>query len=431
MPAILPIVSPDGDRPAIYLGKVSQRTAEGVKLRVERLLEARVTGQPLDSDMARWVADLEPNMAEKLARVKLVPRRTLQPAALLETFLAEYIAKRDDVSPHTRRIWRQTARRLVAHFGAEKPLAEITRGDAADWRLSLVSSGLADASVRKHCGFAKHFFARAVDHELISANPFGKLVSAPVGNATRQYFVTREETEKIIAAAPDAQWRLIIALSRYGGLRCPSEHLALTWGDVDWEQNRLTVYSSKTARHAGHESRVIPIFPELLPYLEEVFDAAEPGSESVITRYREGANLRTRLKRIIKLAGLTPWPRITHNLRASRATELAADYPAHVAAAWLGHSALVAQKHYWTVTDADYERAAGGSAESSARSAQKATQQGRAGNRGDSHERNAKPMDRTTSATSREMRLVAASNSAEVHGNRTHRPPALPTAQRF
>ncbi len=111
------------------------------------------------------------------------------------------------------------------------------------------------------------------------------------------------------------------------------------------------------------------------PYLEAVFDAAEPGTESVITRYREGSNLRTQLKRIIERAGLVPWPRITHNLRASRATELAAEYPSHVAAAWLGHSTLVAQKHYWTVTDADYERAAGnGGAESGALTAQNRAQ---------------------------------------------------------
>ena len=45
------------------------------------------------------------------------------------------------------------------------------------------------------------------------------------------------------------------------------------------------------------------------------------------------------------------------NLRASRATELGAEYPSHVTAAWLGHSTIVAQKHYWQVTDADFEKA--------------------------------------------------------------------------
>jgi len=50
---------------------------------------------------------------------------------------------------------------------------------------------------------------------------------------------------------------------------------------------------------------VIPLFPELRPYLEEFFDLAAPGTEYVITRYRDtNANLRTQLLRIIQRAGL-------------------------------------------------------------------------------------------------------------------------------
>ena len=415
-------VAPNGKRPTIRLGKVSQRAAEAVKFRVEQLLAAKLTGQALEADTARWIADLPDALVDKLARVGLIPSRTPQAAAALGPFIESYISRRTDVSPDTRRIWQQTARRLAAHFGANKPLAEITRGGAADWRLTLVSGGLADASVRKHSGFAKHFFAQAVDHELIPFNPFGKLVSSPVGNESRQYFVTREQTRKILDAAPCAQWRLIIALSRYGGLRCPSEHVALTWDDVDWAGGKLTVHSPKTAHHPGGASRVIPLFPELRPYLEESFDQAEAGTEYILTRYRHAnANLRTQLSRIIRRAGLKPWPRITQNLRASRATELAADYPAHVAAAWLGHSTLVAQKHYWTVTDADFERACQDGAECGAREAQIAAQQAHAGNRNDTHEQGATPYECASFATSCESLQNSANEMAEVHGTRTSR----------
>ncbi|RIK79379.1 MAG: integrase [Planctomycetota bacterium] len=414
-------VAPDGERRQFRLGKVSQRTAEGMKCRVEQLLESLNFKRPMEPNLAQWVMDLEPPMAKKLARVGLIPDPEPKPSATLNAFIEGYISRRNDVSPHTRRIWRQTLRLLSGHFGADKPLGDITRGDAADWRLSLVAAKMADASVRKHCGFAKHFFAQAVDRELVAVNPFAKLVSAPVGNAARQYFVTREETAKILDAAPDAEWRLIIAMSRYGGLRCPSEHLALAWADVDWERNRITVRSPKTARHAGHESRIVPLFPELRPYLEAVFDAAAPGSEFVIERYRDpNANLRTQLERIIRRAGLKPWPRITHNLRASRATELAADYPAHVAAAWLGHSTLVAQKHYWTVTDGDFERAIQSGAESGARSAQNAAQRACAPNRNESNEQSATVCVVSTSAKFCDTPLTGAKKMAEVHGNRTH-----------
>ena len=83
-----------------------------------------------------------------------------------------------------------------------------------------------------------------------------------------------------------------------------------------------------------------------------------------ITQYRDpNANLRTQLERILKRAGVPEWPKLFQNLRASRATELAAEFPAHVAAAWLGHRTLIAQKHYWQVTDDDDKTAAGKSSE--------------------------------------------------------------------
>ena len=111
----------------------------------------------------------------------------------------------------------------------------------------------------------------------------------------------------------------------------------------------------------------MPLFPELRPYLQaaldELLEDFDPkvnrlSEQPIIRRYRDGnANLRTQLLRIIRKAGLKPWPKLFQNLRASRATELAAEHPGHVAANWLGHSNTVADKHYRQLTDADFERA--------------------------------------------------------------------------
>jgi len=148
-------------------------------------------------------------------------------------------------------------------------------------------------------------------------------------------------------------------LSRYGGLRCPTEHLALTWPDVDWERDRFLVTAPKTEHHEGKGERWVPILPELRPYLQDAFEFATEGAVHVINRYREmNQNLRTQLLRIIKRAGLKPWPRLFHNMRASLETELAATHPIHVVCQWLGNSALIAQKHYLQVTEADIARAA-------------------------------------------------------------------------
>jgi len=120
----------------------------------------------------------------------------------------------------------------------------------------------------------------------------------------------------------------------------------------------MRVTSPKTAHHPGGESRLIPLFPELQPYLEAAFGEAEPGTEYVITRYRDkNANLRTQLLRIIRRAGVQPWPKLFHNLRASRETELTDEHPIHVVCAWIGNSQQIAAKHYLQVTEEHFRRA--------------------------------------------------------------------------
>jgi hypothetical protein len=70
------------------------------------------------------------------------------------------------------------------------------------------------------------------------------------------------------------------------------------------------------------------------------------------------ANLRTQFKRYIERAGLEPWPRLFHSMRASRETDLAKLYPIKAVTNWLGNTPAVAMKHYLQTTPADFEQAA-------------------------------------------------------------------------
>ena len=67
-----------------------------------------------------------------------------------------------------------------------------------------------------------------------------------VGNRDRDFYVTREMAEKVLQACPDAEWRLLFALARIGGFRCPSEHQSLRLDDVDWNTKRIYNDSPKT-----------------------------------------------------------------------------------------------------------------------------------------------------------------------------------------
>jgi hypothetical protein len=145
-------VDNDGKRKTIRLGKCPQRTAEAVKVKVEALVTAKLTGHAVEDEVARWVASLDTTMTAKLAAVGLIPKRE---TAMLGNFLDNYVDGRTDVKGSTAQVYGHTKRNLINFFGREKLLREITPGDADEWRVYLVTKeGLADNTVRRRCGIA-------------------------------------------------------------------------------------------------------------------------------------------------------------------------------------------------------------------------------------------------------------------------------------
>ncbi len=351
-------VIPGRTRQRIRLGKVNQRTAEGIKAKIESLVSAAASGCGWDNDTAEWVGRIGDDLSGKLANAGLVPHRERVVCPTLKKFSESVRDGKANLKPNTIRNYNQTIRRLVDHFGEDRQLDSISCGDADEWPEQMLKNGLAQATVGREVKRARQFFRAAVRHKLVSENPFTDVAAPAQVNTSREFFITREVIEKVFAECPDCEWRLIVALSRFGGLRCPSEHLALRWGDIDWENKKINVSSSKTEHLPGGAYRTIPLFGELKPHLEEAYNEAEPGSVYVISRYRgENQNLRTQFQRILRRAGVRAWERLFHNLRASRETELAEDFPLHVVCYWMGNSAVIANRHYLQVTDAHFAKA--------------------------------------------------------------------------
>lgn len=365
----------DGNRKAIRLGKMSQRQADAIKMRVEQLVSAQVSGTAPDDETTRWVKDRDETLREKLAAAGLIdaPKR-----AALGPFIADYIAQRKPlVKPGTLLSDRQTEANLLAFFGANKRLRDFTEGDAVDFRNYLLTqggapvkrcgpteverppSGLGEATTRKRCSIAGKMFHYAVRHGLVNRNPFEAVPRAGLPTKRRAYIDTAT-AEAVLKELPSTEWKLLFALSRWGGLRVGSEVRRLTWGDIDWERGRMLIHSPKTEHHIGHETRWLPIFPELAIWLDTWF-AEGPDGVPVLPMLvgRSDASLRKTLERAIERAGASQWPRLWHNLRASRQTELENQYPTHVVCAWLGNSEAVAREHYLQVTDEHFARASG------------------------------------------------------------------------
>src|SRR5262245_6501579 len=417
-------VDAEEKRKAIRLGKIDRKSADAIARHVEALLAAKIGGQPVSRDTAVWLAGIGAVLKDRLAAVGLVeaPKR-----ATLGEFLRSYILGRPDVKPATLEVWQQPCRNLTTFFGDDRPLRSITTGDCDQFKAWLLTQNLAPATVAKRLSFARTFLHVARKHKLIDENPFSE-VKIPAANVSaRQRFIGRDAVGRLLTMA-NPTWRTIIALARYGGLRCPSEVLSLEWRHVDWGRGRLAVPSPKTDRYDGKGSRTIPLFADLRPYLEEAFELAEPGQTHVVggdhlakangpTGWKN-CNLRTTFEKLVKRAGLEPWPRLFHNLRSSRETELLESFPVHVVAQWMGHDARVSLKHYAQTTEDHFARAIGG-AKSGAVEAQNQAQQQDAGIGGESQERNLNPESSGVCAISGETQLIAANSLSGEGGIRT------------
>lgn len=363
----------DGERRSVRLGKVSVKGAESFRLRVEALLSAKELHQSPDAELSAWLRELPERMYARLARVGLVESRAKAAVVTVANLLERFDASAS-VKASTRAAYRQTTQSLRTILGEHTPLTTITPALADDWRRAIAepvtvkdddgnetTKRLAPATVAKRVFVARAIFKRAVRWGLTPTNPFAETPAGSQANPGRSHYVPVETIRSILAACPDDEWRAIVALARLAGLRCPSEVTLLRWADVNWDRGRLMVRSPKTERHEGHAVRAVPIAPELRQILLELFDRAEVGVEAVVPRLRDPRmNLRTQFERIIAKASATPWPRLFQNLRASCETDWVERFPAHVAAAWLGHSPLIAARHYLHTRDAHFDLAAGG-----------------------------------------------------------------------
>ena len=348
-------------RQTIRLGKSSRKKADRIRNVVEDLLSGLKLSQTPDDRTMQWLDEADDEIYDKLAGVGFVEKRG---TTRLASFIDEYIKSRTDLKPRTVTKFKATRDYMVSHFGTECDIRRVTEADGKEFRIYLLSQknskgkAMAENTVRKHSQIAKQFFNHAVSKKLLRVNPLSTLASTVMPNKERMHYVTHDDARAVLDACPDSQWRLIFALARYGGLRCPSEILELKWSDIDWSKQEMLVRSEKTAHHVGQGSRRVPIFRDLLPFIEDALELSEGMGEYLIHRYRSSeSNLRTQLHRIIKRAHLSPWPKAFQNLRSSRATDLVMHHPLHVVSDWTGHSIETMRKFYLQVTDEHRESA--------------------------------------------------------------------------
>jgi integrase len=362
--------SADGRRRAMRLGAMTKKSAEQFRTKLEELLGIHRSGGAISAAIATWALSLAPDLRRKLEEQNLVESRQRR---TLGEFCIEFRAARKNVAKATQVRDRQVCDLLIEKLGADRAMESITVRDAEEWQLWLASEGnrrdtsrteLGSNTVRRRTGVARQIFATAIRWKVISENPFRGLATTVRENKERQEFVPWVSVEKVIEQAPSVEWKALIAFCRLVGPRVPSELADLRWSDIDFVTRRIVLRSPKTKHHGGeHAMRCSPMYPELVPYLQELAEQVGPGvdvplSALVFPLVSDAAvNLRTSLRRFIVKAGVQVWPKLFHNLRSSRETELLAKYSIADVCNWFGHSPAVAARFYAQARTEVLERA--------------------------------------------------------------------------
>ena len=367
---------------SMYLGDVPMKVAETIKIHVENLLSAQAAGMSVCPETARWLTQIPDQLHQKFVDKKFVPPRKV--VGTLGEVIPKIIKEKSiDAKPATVEIWGQAEKSLYEHFGEDRKVDTITKDDAKAYCKWLANHGrlkdkgaLKPSTVYKRVQHAIAFFHVLVGKGVIQENPFAELAKKPKVDIRHNKHIEAETILKVMEYAPDAEWRLIIALWRFAGLRAASEVLMLKWEDILWDQKLIVVPSPKTEHHEGQGERVIPFFPHIEECLRDAFEQADEGAVYVVEKHaplylrgkkertyisRQG-NLGTVFKKIIRRAGIVPWKKLIQNLRASFEMDLLTGkygkFSIYTVGSWLGHSVQVMLEHYGRIQQSDFDQIA-------------------------------------------------------------------------
>jgi len=350
-------------RKTIPLGKkYTPKTAREFQSVVDDLLYCQTNSENPKKKTLAWIQEASPEIRDKLAKAGLIdvpPSHTLK--EVWDSFLEHKVKelKSGKIVESTYDLYATIRKRFFRFYGPNELLGDLTKDRMQMWKDHLLDE-VATATVACYIKEAKTCFTWAVTQGWISESPLDGISPGSFRNKKNDHYVPMADYHRLLNACPCNDWRVILALARIGGLRCPSEVLLLRWEDVNWEYDTVLIRSPKTKRHENGESRLVPLFPELKEELETLFfGPASEGKEFVINRYRDTSqNLRTTLEKVVLRAGLKMFPRPFDNFRASRANEVYRKWGAILEKQWIGHDPSIFEDHYWMTIDTDYQEAA-------------------------------------------------------------------------
>jgi integrase len=253
-------------------------------------------------------------------------RTPRQVQSLADSF-ERFIESRIDVGDKTRELYRNARDRIIQHVGDRDPQT-ITPADIQ--QVVAANADLGPRSLRKY----KSTWAQVFDFVDVNPNPCrSKKLKLPM-NTTKEINPPSEADWARIKANVSKKTSLIIRLIECAGLRV-SEAVGLTYGNVDFANQRIRVSRSTTKTPAGVRWLSLP--QELLDEIDVLVPLEDRHPDRLVFSKMTIPTVRDALYRACRNAAIASYS--PHDLRHRRVSLwVAQNFDPVAVKTWAGHS---------------------------------------------------------------------------------------------
>jgi len=338
------------------LGTKRVNTAKSLKTRIDTALEAGEINPFGQWNAKTWLNNLGRSEQDG-------PR-------ILKKAIEHFIDSLNHVRPRTIQVYKDVLNRFSGEIGDTMPLEFLTQKDIKDF---CFRKKLSPASQNSYLRTLKRFFIWAEDEELMTFNPVRKIKRVPEDDDLKDQIISEKQLKLIIAKqekiiqgfketgsiatkGQEQLWfRPLMATFFYSGIRA-QEALDMTWGDVDLEEDYMTVTGK------GGRQRTVVIFSPLKPYLMDWKNKVPsnpdnlvfPSAKSDTIQIKMTVNAVSKTFRHYRKKAKLPDTIHLHSLRHSCATfMLRKGFGLMEVHNMLGHRTLEVTKRYTHLVPAD------------------------------------------------------------------------------
>jgi site-specific recombinase XerD len=166
-------------------------------------------------------------------------------------------------SPQTVRADRLALNKLIAEYGEQKLLTQLTSKDLGKFLKKLLDTGIKKTSLAVYYRHLKAAFSQAVSWNQLRQNPF-KEIKEPRGRKQSPRYLSPEELERIFAAETHPALARLWRFYLWSGVR-RREALALTWANIDRRHELIFLPETKNGQVAA-----VDITPQIAAILDEM-----------------------------------------------------------------------------------------------------------------------------------------------------------------